>query len=102
MKVDTVLDLEDFKKIYKGRKEDVRIAIIHTDKGEFVREVKVEISAPMEDRILKCLVAVNHFNRYFLMDKESGEQENYYKWLDEVKKKVENSLGFMPIQGYWS
>lgn len=85
------------------RPENVRICIEEKPIGEFTAKYIVWLSVGMEDKILKCEVAKAYFNRIFLSSTtENDEKKKYVEWQKEAYDKAEKTLGFKPIEGYWT
>ncbi|MEM1551603.1 MAG: hypothetical protein QXH03_02900 [Candidatus Bathyarchaeia archaeon] len=105
MKVDVVFSLEDFKALaglYKD-KNHVRICIEEKPIGDVSSRHTIWLSTAMPDKILKCNVATAYFNRIFLQSPiENDEKKRYNEWVETNYKKVEEALGFKPIEGYWT
>jgi len=111
--IDTVFSLDDFKKIMRregGLKQDIRICARYESAGEFSVKCQVIVSAGLFSmvtgklrKILRCIVSERMFNYVFITSPyENKEKERYKEWLKESYEKVENSLGFKPIEGIWT
>jgi len=111
--IDTVLSLSDFWLILQtegGNKDDVRICVKRESVGEHFVKFQVIVSAAIYGyvtgqprKVLRCIVSEKTFNYHFLAtDVETPEKKEYKEWVKEVYKKVEEKLGFKPIEGYWS
>ena len=110
--IDTVFSLDDFLKVLGregGKSSDIRVCVKHDSAGEHFVKCQVIVSAgiysPLTGRpkkVLRCIVAQRTFN-YHLMatDVETPERKEYEEWVKEAYKKVEEKLGFKPIEGYW-
>lgn len=110
--IDTVLNLEDFINILGSEgnnRNDVRICVEHKRQGSINLRCSVILSVGIYNlltgrpkKILRCIVSRRTFNPFLLASEGSQERKEYESWLEETFKKVEEKLGFKPIEGYWS
>jgi len=111
--IDTVLSLDDFVNIFScegSNKSDIRICVRRESAGEHFIKFQVIVSAGIYNlvtgnpkKVLRCIVAERTFNYHFLTaDWETEDKKKYKEWVKEAYKKVEEKLGFKPIEGYWS
>jgi len=110
--IDTVFSLDDFLKIFHsegGNKNDIRICVEQESTGSSFVKCKVVVSAGIYSltsgqpkKVLKCIVAQRAFNYPFLASPhENEEKKQYNEWVKNAYKKVEEKLGFKPIEGFW-
>ena len=109
--IDTVFSLDDFLNIFscEGNKADVRICVKQDSAGEHFVRCQVIVSAGIYNlvtgqprKVLRCIVAQRTFNHHFLtVDWETEDKKKYQEWVKEAYGKVEEKLGFKPVEGFW-
>jgi len=106
--IDTVLDLDDFKRVVSQfgwckYKDSIRVCVQHEPVSEYWVKCQVTVSVGLPDRLLLCRVSQASFNYTFLQsDFETHDKKRYKEWVEAAYKKVEETLGFKPIEGLWS
>ena len=111
--IDTVFSLDDFVKVFKiegGVPRDLRVCVKQESAGEHFIKMQVIVSAGIYNsvtgqpkKVLRCIVAQRTFNYHLIAtDVETPERKEYREWVKEAYRKVEEKLGFKPIEGYWS
>jgi len=110
--IDTIFSLDDFLRVLRqegGRLEDIRICVVNNRRDNLYLKSTIQVTAGIFSRsgqprkILRCIVASRIFPYYSLYSQdENDEKERYREWTAEVYRKVEETLGFKPLEGYWS
>jgi len=105
--IDTVLRLEDFKRIMEAAgviKDDVRICVWHKSTDQYFTKCSVIVSVGLYHprKILRCIPSERIFSTIELESPhDTPDKKKYKEWTKQTYEQVEKTLGFPPIEGFW-